>query len=365
LRIAVDAHVLSGKFQGSRTYLNNLYSEVLKLNRIHDFFFLGNWNDSEGGDSSFNPKIKFNSNSRIKRLTYEPYILLKNKDINFYHTQYISPLITPANNLVTIHDILFEEYPEYFNRAEVIRNRIMVKNSAKKAKIIHTVSNYSKKMIVECYGIDPGKIKIVSNGVDTKIFNPDDKTTAQKYIMKKYQIQDYILTVGRIEPRKNHLGLIKAYQLSKQENKSIGKLVIVGQPDFKFNDVFDYIKANNLQNDIKILSNIDNEDLPLIYKCSKLFVYPSYAEGFGIPPLEAMASGVPVISSDNTAIREVIGDAGILIKPNETESIAHNILTLINDSYQINKLVDLGLSKAKEYSWENAAKQYLKSLEDY
>lgn len=360
----MDAHILTGKFQGSKTYLKNLYSDVMKINNNYEFIFLGYWNENTTDLNEFFPRKNFNSQSRIKRLTYEPKLVLKNNKVDFYHTQYISPVLLPAKSIVTIHDILFEDYPHYFNKSEVLRNRVLVKHSAKKAKIIHTVSEYSKYEIADKYKVSPEKIKVVPNGVNTDIFNLKNIDAAKAFVKEKYGIEDYIFTVGRLEPRKNHLGLIKAYQLARTENKDLGKLVIVGQPDFKYDDIFKYITENNLEKDINIFSNVDDGDLPLLYKSANLFVYPSFAEGFGIPPLEAMACGIPVISSNLTAMKEVIGDAGILVDPYDIQDIADKIISVKEDSQNKKILIKKGIERVYKYSWGNAAKHYINSLSD-
>lgn len=359
MRIGVDAHVLSGKFQGSRTYLLNLYQHVLMQPHAqrNDYTFLGHWQE----ELPFGNEVKyvnFKSESKIKRLVYETSPLLEENNIELYHTTYISPLQTPCNTVVTIHDILFETHPQYFNRQEVLRNKWLVRRSAKKAKQIHTISEYSRHALVTLYGIPEDKIKIVPNGVNLDTFSPENKEAAARLVAEKYGVQNYLLTVGRIEPRKNHIALLKAYRQLKAANIDCGKLVIVGKPDFKFKPFFDLLKELNLSNDVLIIDSVNDAMLPLIYRAARIFLYPSFAEGFGIPPLEAMASGVPVISSNTTAIPEVIGEAGILIDPNKPEQIAAAVVELLERSDKRAQLIHNGLLQCEKWTWGNAAEAF-------
>ncbi|WP_438448540.1 glycosyltransferase family 4 protein [Gorillibacterium sp. sgz5001074] len=361
MRIGVDAHVLAGKFQGSRTYLYNLYKEVLKQTDPQGFVFFGHWDKDApyGKDKTY---IDFPSHSKLKRLTFQTATLLKKYDIDLYHTQYISPLSLPCQSLVTIHDILFESHPQFFTKSEVIRNKILVRNSAKKAVQIQTVSSFSKASIAERYHIDPDRIVVVPNGVDGSRYNPGNKDEAVKQVAAEFGIRDYILTVGRIEPRKNHMTLLRAYKLLKERHKDIGPLVIVGNPDFGFRDFFEYLEKEKIKESVKIVSGVSDQMLPLIYKAAKVFAYPSYAEGFGIPPLEAMASGVPVIVSNTTAIPEVVGESGILVNPLNAEEIAHHIETIYFNPELQNYLAAAGITQAGQWTWENAAKQYISTI---
>jgi len=354
MRIGVDVHVLSGKFQGSRTYLLNLYQHVLKKQQNNQYYFFGHWNGEIpfGNEVSY---VNFKSSSKLKRLTYQTNPLLKENNISLYHTTYISPIQTSCDTIVTIHDILFETHPQFFTKQEVWRNKLLVRRSAMKAKQIHTVSEYSKQAIVKLYGIPEEKVYVIPNGVDLSKFSADNKQEAKGIVLQKYGVENYILTVGRIEPRKNHISLLKAYQLLKERKVNCGKLVIVGKPDFSSKPFFDMIDNLNLQQDVQIIDSVDDHMLPYIYRAADLFVYPSFAEGFGIPPLEAMASGVPVISSNTTAIPEIIGNAGLLIDPNSSEQIAAAIDKLLKQPEMMEQLSEKGIIQSRKWSWEQAA----------
>lgn len=361
LRIGVDAHVLSGKFQGSRTYLLNLYQEVLQFDKNTEYLFFGHWE----GSAPFGPTVQhvdFPSHSRWKRLTFQTAPLVKKSGIDIFHSNFISPIYLPCQSLLTIHDLLFETHPQYFEKKQEWRNKFLVHMAARQAAQIHTVSEFSRQAILDLYRIPDHMVKIVPNGVDLQKFTPAGRSASVTRITEKFGLADYFLTVGRLEPRKNHCGLLKAYKMLKYEKPEAGPLVIVGQRDFRFKSFFQTVKALDLEKDVHVLENISDELLPDVYRAARIFVYPSFAEGFGIPPLEAMACGVPVVSSNTTSMPEVIGESGVLIDPARSEEIAAAMYKIIADNKLAESLAGLGRAQAEKWTWENSARCYIDAI---
>ena len=361
MRIGVDCHVLSGKYQGSRTYLAGLYHAISSLQHEHEFIFFGNWEKAYFGEQY--EYVNYPSNSRWKRLTYQAARLAKRSKLNVLHCNYISPMYLSCKSLVTIHDVLYESHPQFFPTIDIVRNKLLIKYSSKNAAQIHTVSEFSRQELINIYKLPEENIHVVPNGVDLGRFSCGDRVAACENVEKNLNIRNYILTVGRLEPRKNHIGLVYAYALLKEKNINIGPLVIVGQRDYRYTEIFHVIHKLRLHDSVMIIESIDDDLLPDVYRASELFVYPSFAEGFGIPPLEAMACGIPVISSNTTAMAEVIGNAGLLIDPNYPEEIAEAMSALITSKVMAADLVMKGLSHAKKWSWSLAAHQYLKAVD--
>lgn len=362
MRIGVDAHVLSGKFQGSRTYLLNLYRHVLRNQQQNEYIFFGHWDEElpYGEDVRYVP---FKSGSRIRRLTFETHPLLVANNIHWYHTTYISPLRVPCRTVVTIHDILFETHPQYFTKQEVWRNRWFVRRSAHKAEQIHTVSEYSKQALIRLYGVPEHKIHIVPNGVDLHKFTSEGKAESIRRIRELYGVENYLLMVGRIEPRKNHITLLKAYKKLQDMAVSAGPLVIVGRPDFQSKPFFDAIEELGLQNSVHVIESVGDEELPHMYRGAKLFVYPSYAEGFGIPIIEAMACGVPVVTSNTTAMPEVVGNAGLLADPHSPELLALAMFDMLANDRLREEFSVKGVIQAQKWTWDRAADAYLEAIQ--
>lgn len=361
MRIGIDCHVLTGKFQGSRTYLINLYKSLLDIDIANEYLFFGHWNEY----APFGDKVQYidyGSYSRLKRLTHKANYLLEQSGIEVFHSQYIAPIILSCKSLLTIHDILFETHPQYFARTQLLRNKIFIRYSAQKAQQVHTVSQYSRQALTNIYGFGKDQIKVIPNGVDLLKFSPSDSSKPYLKISKKFNVKDYILSVGRIEPRKNYIGLLRAYSLLRENLENTGPLVIVGQRDFGYKEFFKMLSDYKLEDHVLILQSVDDDVLPDIYRAARLFVYPSFAEGFGIPPLEAMASGIPIITSNTTAIPEVVGNAGILVDPYAPEDIAEAMFKVLSDQSLSNQLSIKGRKQAEKWSWLNSAQRYLDAV---
>ncbi len=361
MRIGVDCHVLSGKFQGSRTYMSSLYKALLEMRPHHDFVFFGHW-EGEKFFGEAHLHADYPSESRWKRLIYQTAPLARRYRLDALHCNYISPLMLPTSSILTVHDLLFETHPQFFDRLDMIRNRLLIRHSARSARQIHTVSEFSRQALIEIYRIPGERIFVVPDGVDLERFSPQRKDAAADTIFEKYRIRDYILSVGRLEPRKNHVNLLRAYAHLKSEQGEVGPLVIVGQKDFGYMELFETISKLDLQQDVRILESVDDENLPDMYRAARLFVYPSYAEGFGIPPLEAMASGIPVVASHAPAIREVTGNACLHVEPASVEDIAQAMHAVISDRSLADTLSMKGRMQAEKWTWEKAAEKYLDAV---
>jgi glycosyltransferase involved in cell wall biosynthesis len=231
-----------------------------------------------------------------------------------------------------------------------------------KATQVHTISKFSREMIVSKYDVSPHSVHLVPAGIDLQRFRSDHRDEAVRFVKSKYDLKDFLLSVGRLEPRKNHIGLIEAFARVKKTNRKLGPLVIIGQQDFGFQHFLKRITELGLEQDIRVLSNVPDSDLPSFYRAADIFIYPSFAEGFGIPVLEAMACGTPVITSDRTAMPEIVGNGGLLVDPCSVDSMATALQRLVEDRTLAERLSTVGVEIAKQWSWENAAQKYLAAL---
>ena len=361
MRIGVDAHVLAGKFQGTRTYLYYLYKTLCFLNCGHEFVFFGHWN----GQHPFGKNVEhvnYLSISRVKRLTYQTSPLINKYGIDLLHVNYNAPLFLPCKSIVTLHDILWETHSRFFKKRQILRNRILSRLSSLRATQIHTVSEYTRSAIIQKYNIPDNRIHVVPNGVDLKSYHDKNKNKSIKKILSKYGIRDYFLTVGRLEPRKNHIGLLKAYNSLLKRKVSLPNLVVIGQRDFSEQGIFKFVEQQNLKNKILFFDHIENSELPDFYRAAKLFIYPSFAEGFGLPPLEAMACGLPIVTSDTTSIPEVTNNAALLVDPNNINQLADTLVLINRDERLRDKMSQMAIKRSKIWTWENAAKKYLEAV---
>jgi glycosyltransferase involved in cell wall biosynthesis len=233
----------------------------------------------------------------------------------------------------------------------VLRSHLLVPFSARRSTAVFTVSEFSRRQICETYSISADKVHSIPNGVDCSRFFAGNKGHE---IVQAFGLESgsYFLTVGRLEPRKNHATLLRAWALLKAPRP---RLVIVGQRHFQYNEVFELISALGLERDVIVLEEVSDKALPALYRHAKGFVYCSWAEGFGMPLLEAMASGIPVLSSASTALSEVCADAALLVDPSSPREIADAILALDQQADLRVGLVQRGFLRVKEFTWEKPA----------
>jgi len=265
--------------------------------------------------------------------------------INLINT---APLLL-KNQIVTIHDLAFLRYPKWFSKRFYYFYRFLIPRIVVTSKKIITVSEFSKKEIVSILEVPEEKVDVIYNAVSEKFkYNPSIRK------------QNYILTVSSLDPRKNLRNLILAF---KKANLKKYKLIIIGSK----NKVFADVKIKTL---IKEVSNVEftgyvsDEKLIKLYQQAKLFVYPSLYEGFGIPPLEAMACGTPAVVSNVTSLPEIYGDAAYYVNPYDVNDIARGIYTVLKDENLQMELIRRGLERVKLFSWENSAKKLLRIVEE-
>ncbi|MDN5288724.1 MAG: glycosyltransferase [Mucilaginibacter sp.] len=261
-----------------------------------------------------------------------------------------------------IHDVLFLDYPQYYTGAELMYFKKM-KRLAAKADMIITISNSEKDRLVKNKVADASRIAVVYHGINQEFKALKDHSFEVVNVFNlKYQLpKRYLLYVGRVNIRKNIARLVSALNLL--EDKDI-KLVIAGELGSDIEVLKDHIKAEGLIHRIIFTGHVSENDLHLFYANATVFCFPSYAEGFGLPPLEAMQCGIPVIVSQRTAMPEICGDAAIYIDPDHKENIAEKINFLLNDTNLYNKKVIEGIDHAKKFSWQISANRILKLIGD-
>lgn len=334
MRVLVDCHVFDGKFQGTRTYLEGLYKCMIKHKDITFYFAAHNIENLMNvfGKSDNIKYVELRHTGSIGRLLFDFPRIIKGNNIDYAHFQYITPFRKTCKEIDTIHDLLFMDYPQYFSLGYRIKNKFFFKQSAKKADIVLTVSDYSRNRISHWFKIPKENIHITENAVlpiSDKVAIPDVK--------EKYGLNKYILTVSRIEPRKNHLMLLEAF-VELELHKKGYDLLIIGTPDLKYAAFQTYY--NGLSEDIKMhikIMSVPFPDLVGMYQKASLFVFPSLAEGFGIPPLEAIEYGCPVLCSDATAMKEFGLPKEVMFSPKDKEELKSKMITQLLSPISVDK----------------------------
>jgi glycosyltransferase involved in cell wall biosynthesis len=368
-RIGIDFHVVSGIYQGVRTYLSNLIEAMLKIeNELTYFIYAKNPEEFtrwQNDHSKVTPKKLPSSSGRFNLLIGFPICAIRDK-LSLFHSQYVLPMFLSCKSVLTIHDILFESNPEFFPELHRRLLKFFVPFSAKRASRIIADSEFTKKQIIQYYNIPEGKVTVIYLGSSDK-FIPIKNINLITSVLGKYGIKKkYILFVGRIEPRKNIVGLLKAFDFIKKRGKKDLCLVIVGNQDKIFNEkeLINKIEKLELSSDIIFTGGISEEDLPVLYNGAEVLVYPAFAEGFGLPVLEAMACGTPVITSNTTSLPEVAGDATLLVNPYNFTEIGESLERVLYNPQIRKELSDKGLQKAKQFSWDKAARKTLEVYHD-
>jgi len=271
---------------------------------------------------------------------------------------YLASLLNLQPAIVTCHDII----PLiFYNNIKKLKFRYSISGIKNADKIIADSYN-TKQDIISYFKIPDEKIKVIYLAAD-KIFQPLDKVIISK-IKQKYNFDfPLILYVGTLEPRKNIPTLIKAFcKLKKEGLPHI--LLVTGKKDGKYKKIFEMVKRLNLQKDTIFTGYVPEEDLPAIYNAADLFVYPSLYEGFGLPPLEAMACGTPVITSNTSSFPEVVGDAGIMVKPHDVDELAKVMYEVLTNDGLREDMIKKGLKQAKKFSWKKCAKETLEVYQE-
>lgn len=363
MNILVDAHIFDGKHQGTRTYLKGLYSELIIIAKQWHFYLVAydtNNLKNEFGEHKNVTYVALKSQSKFYRLLVEFPLIIKRYNINYAHYQYILPPIKNCKQIVTIHDILFEqkEFKSFFPLKYRVVNSTLFKISARRTDILLTVSQYSKIKISELYGINLNQIEITPNAVSETFLNPNLVNNQINNELGKY-----ILYVSRIEPRKNHLNLLKAFIELDLASKGV-KLIFIGKSDIISNDLKVFIGSidNEVSRSIVWLENISNNDLKSYYKNCELFVFPSFAEGFGIPPLEAMMFKKKMLCSKSTAMADFGLPDEVTFDPYDVEEIKTKIEEQLNKKFDLNQVYDTILSK---FNWKVIAKNYKKIISNH
>ncbi len=295
------------------------------------------------------------------RIVWEQALLpwfARSEELDLLHnTAFVGPLASSCPYVTTVHDLSFLYHPDSFRTLRRRYLQAFARMSARRARRVIAVSESTKQDLVKIYGISPAKIDVVHNGVDTS-FQPLPADQVAAFRQQKGLPDRFMLFVGTLEPRKNVVRLVEAYaRLSKERPP----LVLVGGRGWFYDEIFGRVKALELTDEVHFPGFVPAEDLPLWYNAADLFVYPSVYEGFGLPVLEAMACGTAVITSTASSLPEVVGEAGKLVDPTDTDGLATAMEQVLGDRELQEQMQAAGLVQAGGFSWEKAARQTVDS----
>ena len=288
--------------------------------------------------------------------------LLSYKDIGvFFSPTHYLPLRVPVKSVISILDVSYLYFPGLFKKKDLYQLKLWGGYSIRKATKIITISNSSKNDIIKAYGVKSEKVTVVYPGIK-QISSIKQKELSMEDLKEKFGISShYILFVGTLQPRKNIVKLIQAFsKITKQDIE----LVIVGKKGWQYEEILAAPEKFGIKTKVKFLDSVSDSDLPLIYKKALCFVLPSLYEGFGLPILEAMQYGCPVLTSNVSSLPEAGGDAAVYFNPEDIDEIASKIEDVISDPKLREEMIKKGYNQIKKFSWEKTARETLAILEE-
>lgn len=347
---------------GSSLYCYQLLLNLEKIDKKNTYeIYLPQSPTSDMPKVTENWKYKVIPTRKMWTLTSLSFELLKNRsslDVFFTPTHYL-PLFAPKKSIVSILDVSYILFPNLFKKRDLIQLRKWTNFSAKKSMKILTISQSSKNDIIKEYRVGPNKVEVIYPGINTDLAS--NKDLSMEDLEKSFGIKNkFILFVGTLQPRKNIERLIEAF--SKLETDV--NLVIVGRRGWQYEEILNAPQKYNVKDRVLFLQNVGDEQLPSLYKNAQFFILPSLYEGFGIPVLEAMNYGCPVIVSNVSSLPEVGGDAVLYVDPSSSEDIAKKMQKLLDDGNLRKDLIQKGKKQVEKFSWEKSARETLAVLEE-
>jgi glycosyltransferase involved in cell wall biosynthesis len=374
MRIGIDARVLFGAHTGDRTYLLNLLRQFARMALPHEFVLF----TDRTGDLPFAlpSNFRFVRLPRLSRWLYTGALLPRAcavHRVDLLHVQYIAPLVTPCPVITTVHDVHWRRFPETFPTKDRWLMELFLPLTFRRVAMVITDSQASRDDLVQFFRLPPDKVRVIYLAAEERFFEPLDDSERQK-VLRRYGLREgYVLFVGVLQPRKNLGRLLSAYAtLMGQEAGGRGQvgneaplppLVVVGKLGWQTQTLRQLVSELQLGERVRFVGYVPDEELPALYQGAIVFAYPALWEGFGLPVLEAMASGVPVLTSATSSLREIAEGAALLVNPLGVTSIADGLRQLLCDEPLRAKLRQLGLERARQFSWRQTAEATLRVYE--
>jgi glycosyltransferase involved in cell wall biosynthesis len=361
VRVAIDTRKLHDF--GIGTYIRNLLRHLARLDRTSEYVLLCRPDDCQtirALGPNFRPVVDRSGHYSVREQVSLPFAVAREKVDVFHAPHYVLPTLMPARSVVTIHDCIHLMFPQYlpYRLAQAYARAVMYSATTRANRIL-TVSESSKRDILRFCTVSPEKITVIYNAIDER-FRIAPTEDAMTKVQERYQLEDpFVLYVGNVKPHKNVERLIEAFALVRQQRSDGLKLMIIGDEISKHQMLRRAVHSHKLHKHVRFLGFVPEVTLSVLYRLAGVFVFPSLYEGFGLPPLEAMACGAPVITSKVSSLPEVVGDAAVLVDPHNSEEIAAAILNVLTDPALANELRTRGFARAQSFSWPRSVSRTL------
>lgn len=372
MRIGINFHTFDKYISGVEYYSLGLLNVLLRIDTRNDYVVYTN---QPGLIKEYVPSSKNltiievkHLKTRIARILWEHTQLPRlvgRQELDVLHCpSYICPLYRMSVPcVVTVHDTIAIDHPEWCKQTNALYFNLFMKAAAQKASCVISVSRCTADDLKRNFDLPYSKIRIIYSGIDN-IFKANTNSSRQSEVRIRYNLPErYILYVGNIEPKKNVWTLL-CVQKKVREKGLPHKLVIVGKRSWRTKVELDEITKEITANNVVWAGYVDRNDLPLVYQMADVFVFPSLYEGFGSPPLEAMACGTPVVSSSRGALNETVREAALIIEPDNIQEITRAVLSMIADAVLREKHIRLGLRQSNMFNWERTARETLSVYEE-
>jgi glycosyltransferase involved in cell wall biosynthesis len=356
VRIAIDARKLHD--YGIGTYVRNLVSGLARQDGDDTYVLLCREDDQAYARSlgpRFEALVETAGNYSLREQVSVPLALARAKIDLFHAPHYVVSPLTRCPFIVTIHDCIHLRFPQYLpNRAAYLYARLVMTQSARRAKRVLTVSRASKEDILRYLRVPAEKVEVVYNALDERLAAPPTDVDLQRVRERYLLTSPFILYTGNVKPHKNIDRLIEAYSILRRRGVEDVKLVIIGEEISKYANLRRLVHRFQLHQHVRFFGFVNDHTLAAMYRLASMFVFPSLYEGFGLPPLEAMAAGVPVITSNTSSLPEVVGDAALLIDPMDAGAIADAMARLLGDRSLRDDLIARGHARVHAFSWDRS-----------
>jgi glycosyltransferase involved in cell wall biosynthesis len=359
MRIAIDARKL--RDFGIGTYIRNILIELSRLDRETEYVVLCRPDDVDSGDvlgRNFRMVPETAPTYSIAEQVKIPLALAREGVRMVHEPHYVLPPLVQCRSVVTIHDCIHLMFPEYLpNRLAYFYAKGSMWTATRKADRILTVSEASKRDILRFFGVSPDRVSVIHNAIDERFLAPANPERMD-LVRQRYQLdRPFVLYVGNIKPHKNIERLIAAFARARAHFGDDVKLIIIGDEMSKYPGMRQSVHKHKLDKHVRFLGFQPMETLAAFYRLARAFVFPSLYEGFGLPPLEAMACGAPVVTSNVSSLPEVAGGAALLVDPYNEEAIADAIVRAVTDETLRAELIEKGIQRARTFSWAESVRR--------